>query len=69
MNIDRNKILKMVGILALLCLTVYGLTTINKKNSMTLQEYAEQNPQIAYQESEKDTETVSENTVTSESDR
>lgn len=51
MNIDRNKILKMVGILALICLVVYGLTTVNKKNSMTLQEYAEQNPEIAYQES------------------
>lgn len=52
MNIDRNKIIKMVAILALLCAAVYGLTNVVQKNSITLQEYAEQNPEIAYRENQ-----------------
>jgi len=54
MNIDRNKILKAVAILALLCVAVFGLTSLFKKNSITLQEYAESNPEIAYQKSTTD---------------
>lgn len=55
MNIDKNKIIKMVAILTLICGTVYALTNAVQKNSITLQEYAELNPEIAYQESNKDT--------------
>lgn len=52
MNIDRTKVIKMVAILTLICVAVYGLTGVIKKNSLTLQEYAEQNPELAYRESE-----------------
>lgn len=60
MNVDRNKILKMVAILALLCAVVYTLTNAVQKNSITLQEYAEQNPEIAYRKSEEDAPTQTE---------
>ncbi len=49
MNIDRNKILKMTVILALICVVVGSLTRVAKKNSMTLEDYAKQNPELAYQ--------------------
>lgn len=48
---NRDKILKMVIILALLCASVWALSHVHQKNSMTLQEYAEQNPELAYRES------------------
>ncbi|MCM1091547.1 MAG: M15 family metallopeptidase [Muribaculum sp.] len=40
--IDRNKLLKSLGILLLLILFVSGATFLHKKNSMTLTEYAQQ---------------------------
>lgn len=58
MNIDRNKILRMVIILALICILVNALTRVSKKQSQTLDDYARQNPDIAYQKSQED-ETVS----------
>lgn len=45
---DRDKIIKMVAILALICAVVWSLTNVHESNSMTLQEYAEQNPELAY---------------------
>lgn len=51
MNRNRDKILKMVIILALLCAGVWALTNVHQKNSMTLEEYAELHPEIAYRES------------------
>lgn len=50
--IDRNKIMKglliIVGIIAL----VWGLTQAFKKSSVTLEDYAKENPEIAYMEKE-----------------
>lgn len=54
MKIDRNKILKMVIILALICVLVSSLTRVSKQNSQTLEDYANQNPEIAYLESQPD---------------
>lgn len=50
---QQTKILKMLGILGLLCLAVALLTHIFQSNSVTLQDYADQNPEIAYKESEE----------------
>lgn len=54
MKIDRNKILKMVLILALICILVNALTRVSRQHSLTLEDYANQNPDIAYQETPKD---------------
>lgn len=39
-QIDRNKLVKMIGILFLLIMVVGTVTRVHKKNSMTLDEYA-----------------------------
>lgn len=43
MNIDRNKLLKMLGTLAAICVIVGSLTAFMGRNSMTLSEYAKKN--------------------------
>lgn len=43
--IDRNKIIKMIGILCLLLMVVGTTTHLHKKNSMTLDEYARLHPE------------------------
>ncbi len=43
--IDRNKIIKMIGILCLLLMVVGTTTHLHKKNSMTLGEYARLHPE------------------------
>ena len=48
--INRNKILKMVVILAGIAVLVGALTHISKQNSMTLGDYAAENPELAYAE-------------------
>ncbi len=56
MKIDRNKIIKMVFILALICILVNALTRVSRQHSLTLEDYANQNPDIAYQKNtEKET--------------
>lgn len=46
----------MVLILALICILVNALTRVSRQHSLTLEDYANQNPDIAYQENtEKDT--------------
>lgn len=45
--IDRNKIIKMIGILCLLLMVVGATTHLHKKNSMTLDEYARLHPEQA----------------------
>ncbi len=70
MNINRDKIIKMVLILGGLCILVSLLTQVSKHNSYTLQEYAEKNPEIAYQPKPSDDETAvtkSEETTTAKS--
>lgn len=42
MNIDRNKLLKMLVILAAICVIVGSLTKLFGRNSMTLTEYAKE---------------------------
>lgn len=49
MKPDRNKLLKMLLILALICILAGALTKLARQNSMTLADYARQNPDIAYQ--------------------
>lgn len=44
MNIDRNKIIKALSILAALFICVTGLSTMLRHNSRTLTEYAQENP-------------------------
>ncbi len=44
MKIDQNKIMKAVVILLALFIGVFGLTQLIQKNSITLSEYAKQNP-------------------------
>lgn len=51
------KILKMTAILALICAAVGLLTQTVRKNSISLQDYAQANPEIAYKESTKTQET------------
>ena len=62
MNIDRNKIFKTVAILTLLCVAVGGLTKIVQKNSITLEDYAQQHPEIAYAKPQKTDEPGTEET-------
>jgi len=57
MNINQQKIIKMVAILALICVGVSMLTKETKRHSLTLEDYANANPEIAYQE--KDNSSVS----------
>ena len=52
-QIDRNKLIKMIGILFLLLMVVGTATHVHKKNSMTLDEYAKQHPE-QHTESETD---------------
>ena len=50
--IDRNKIWKMVGILALITVVAGGLLRVSQHNSYTLGDYASDNPTLAYQTAE-----------------
>ena len=50
--IDRNKIWKMVGILALITVVAGGLLRVSQHNSYTLGDYAADNPSLAYQTAE-----------------
>lgn len=50
--IDRNKIWKMVGILALITVVAGGLLRVSQHSSYTLGDYAADNPSLAYQTSE-----------------
>ncbi|MCM1326175.1 MAG: M15 family metallopeptidase [Bacteroidales bacterium] len=50
MKTDRNKIIKMVLIIGVICILVSGLTRVSRQHSLTLEDYARQNPDIAYQE-------------------
>ena len=50
--IDRNKIWKMVGILALITVVAGGLLRVSQHNSYTLGDYAMDNPSLAYQTAE-----------------
>ena len=50
--IDRNKIWKMVGILALITVVAGGLLRVSQHNSYTLGDYAVDNPSLAYQTAE-----------------
>lgn len=54
MNIDKQKIVKTIIILLLICVGVGILTQVNKRNSITLQDYAEENPELAYRESSEE---------------
>ena len=49
--IDRNKIWKMVGILALITVVAGGLLRVSQHSSYTLGDYAADNPSLAYQTS------------------
>ncbi len=49
MKTDWNKLLKMLLILALICILAGALTKLARHNSMTLADYARKNPDIAYQ--------------------
>ena len=50
--IDRNKIWKMVGILAFITIVAGGLLRVSQHNSYTLGDYAADNPSLAYQTAE-----------------
>ena len=50
--IDRNKIWKMVGILALITVVAGGLLRVSQHSSYTLGDYASDNPSLAYQTAE-----------------
>jgi hypothetical protein len=50
----------MVAILALICAGVGMLTKVSKQNSLTLQDYAEANPELAYSKAAESTDTASE---------
>ena len=50
--IDRNKIWKMVGILALITVVAGGLLRVSQHSSYTLGDYATDNPSLAYQTAE-----------------
>ena len=47
--IDRNKIIKMVVILAFITIIAGGLLRVSQHNSYTLGDYAADNPSLAYQ--------------------
>lgn len=49
---DRNKIWKMAGILALITVAAGGLLRVSQHNSYTLGDYAADNPSLAYQTAE-----------------
>ncbi len=57
MNIDKNKLLKMLVILAAICVIVGSITMLAGGNSMTLTEYARQNG-ISEQTSSHNTDAV-----------
>lgn len=46
MNIDKNKVIKALSVLAIVFIAVIGLSKMLQNNSLTLTEYAEQNPPI-----------------------
>lgn len=48
--IDRNKLIKSLLIITGILVLVCTLTQVSRKNSMTLEDYAKQNPEIAYME-------------------
>lgn len=50
--IDRNKIIKMVVILAFITIIAGGLMRVSQHNSYTLGDYAADNPSLAYQTTE-----------------
>ena len=50
--IDRNKIIKMVVILAFITIIAGGLLRVTQHNSYTLGDYATDNPSLAYQTAE-----------------
>jgi hypothetical protein len=60
MNTNQQKIIKMVAILALICAGVGMLTKVSKQNSLTLQDYAEANPELAYSKADESTDPSSE---------
>lgn len=47
MNIDKNKLYKGLAMIAALCVLVGCITQLNKRNSMTLSDYASLHPQSA----------------------
>ena len=57
--IDRNKIIKMVCILAGIVVIASALSQAVQKNSITLGDYAKENPELAYMEKEEAGEDVS----------
>ncbi len=67
MNIDKKKIIKMLAILTLLCVAVFVLTSLFKRNSMSLQEYAQQHPELAYMKSKSDMDKETEKELKNES--
>lgn len=62
MDYDKNKILRMVLILAGICILVWGLTQIHKQNSKTLNDYAQENPQVAYGKPDDQSSDITEST-------
>ncbi len=56
MNINQKKIIKMIAILALICVGVGIMKRVLKQHSLPLQHYANANPEIAYQKKETETE-------------
>ena len=50
--IDRNKIIRMVVILAFITIVAGGLLRVSQHNSYTLGDYAADNPSLAYQTTE-----------------
>lgn len=59
--IDRNKLIKGLLIITGIFVLVCTLTQISRKNSMTLEDYAKQNPELAYMEKPKVTPTPTPN--------
>ena len=77
MNIDKNKLIKSLLILAALFVFIFAMTQFMKRNSMSLTEYAARNPELSNQKEtesvesdteEEDNETASEETITADSD-
>jgi hypothetical protein len=58
MNNNQQKIIKMVVILAIICVGVGMLTKVSKQNSVTLEDYARENPDIAYSNDKAEETTV-----------
>jgi hypothetical protein len=61
MNNNQQKIIKMIVILAMICVVVGMLTKVSKQHSVTLEDYARENPDKAYA-NDKDSENNKENT-------